>query len=180
MSGLLAFVLGAQLPLGDDNWTKEVDVSPKLGVRAGVVQGALAGWVSADYTFEQLTPQVSKPAGFDTGASAYRVRMLAHIGFEHPINPKLTVAARFGAGIDYQHGSYDYTLLGTRFTGSDGDTGYAFEFGGGLWWDAGNVQVGGELAVPIGHHSKPSMNGSIGFDWTSYDLDILVGARVPL
>jgi hypothetical protein len=76
------------------------------------------------------------------------------------------------------HGSYDYTLLGTRFTSSDSDTGYAFEFGGGAWWDAGSVQVGGELAIPIGHHDKASQNGSIGFQWTAYDLDLLVGIRL--
>jgi hypothetical protein len=116
--------------------------------------------------------------GFDTGASAFRVRVLAHIGVDHPIGPKLTVSARAGAGIDVAHGSYDYTLLGTRFQSSDTDTGYAFELGGGMWWDAGGAQIGGELAIPIGHHDKPSQNGSVGFTYTSYDLDILVGVRM--
>jgi len=178
MGGILAFAAGLQLPLGDSDWTKYADVSPQLQARAGVVQGELAGWFSLGFIPESLTSQTTHPNGFDTGASGYRFRVLAHIGIEHPVGPKLTITGRAGAGIDYAHGSYDYTLLGTRFSSSDGDTGYAFEFGGGAWWDLGTVQVGGELAVPIGHHDKASQNGSIGFQWTSYDLDLLVGIRL--
>ena len=177
MSNLLAFVLGMQLPLGDSNWTDTVDVSPKLGARAGVQQGELTGMLSADYTFERLTSQLTNPMGFDTGASGYRVRVLAHLGVDHPINDKVRVTARAGGGIDLAHGSYDYTLLGTHFSSSDSDVGWAFEFGAGLWWDTGGAEVGGEVALPIGHHDDKAQNGHVGFQYTSTDLDILVGVR---
>jgi hypothetical protein len=177
MSGVLAFLAGLQLPLGDNDWTNTVDVSPTLGLRAGVVQNALAGMVSVDFTPENLTDQQTMPNGVDTHASGYRLRLLAHVGFEHHIAPKLTLTGRAGAGIDIAHGSYDFNFLGAHLASSNTDTGYAFEFGGGVWWDAGSVQVGGELAVPIGHHDKASQNGSVGFVYTSYDLNFLFGIR---
>src|SRR5882724_7658851 len=135
MSGALAFLAGLQLPLGDSDWTKYVDVSPKLEARAAVVQGPLAGMISADWTPERLTNQTAMPGGVDVNASAYRFRFLAHLGFEHPLNPKLTLTARFGAGIDVAHGSYDYNFLGAHLQSSETDTGYAFELGSGLWWE---------------------------------------------
>jgi hypothetical protein len=178
MGSVLAFLAGLQLPVADNNWTNYVDASPKIGVRAGAVQGALAGMVSADFTPERLTAKTSMPGGFDAGASAYRFRFLAHLGFEHPVTEKLTVTARVGAGLDLAHGSYDFTVLGVRSQSSESDLGFAFEFGGGIWWDIGSAQIGGELAVPIGNHDKASQNGSVGFQYTSYDIDMLFAVRV--
>ena len=177
MSGILAFAAGLQMPLGDSDWTKYVDPSPVLSARAGVVEGLLSGMLSVDFIPESLTSQQTRPANFDTGASGYRFRVLAHGGIEKKVGDKLTVTGRVGLGVDIVHGSYDYTLLGTRFSGSNSDAGLAVEFGGGAWWDVGSVQVGGEIALPIGHHDSPAQNGSIGFVWTSYDLDLLVGVR---
>jgi len=178
MSGVLAFLAGLQLPVADNNWTDYVDASPKIGVRAGAVEGALAGMVSADFTPERLTAKTAMPFGADVGASAYRFRFLAHLGFEHEVGPKLTLTARVGAGLDLAHGSYDYTAAGVRFHSSDSDVGFAFEFGGGVWWDIGSAQIGGELAMPIGNHDKASQNGSVAFQYTSYDIDMLFAVRM--
>ena len=85
-----------------------------------------------------------------------------------------------GLGIDILHESASGTILGTSFNSSDTDTGFAFELGGGIWYDLGSAQVGGELALPIGHHSKQGNNtdGNYTFDYTAYNIDILFGVRV--
>ena len=142
------------IPLGDsksDNsgWSDQVGSSPKLGVRAGAIgEAGLGGMVSADWT----------PVNYNYRSnfgdvSAHRFRILAHVMFEKHVAPKLTIDGRAGAGIDIAHASASATLLGTTFNASDTDVGSAFEFGGGVWFDVGSVQLGGELALPFGGHT---------------------------
>ena len=169
---------GVQLPAGDHNWTDTADVSPKLQLRAGTVQHGLGGMLTFDWTPEQLTSKLTMPAGFNTGASAHRFRILVQGLARQHVGPRLALEVRGGAGIDLAHASYDYTLLGVHSTDSRTNLGFAFELGGGAWWRASPaLEIGGELAVPIGHHDAPSQNGSIGFVYTSYDIDLLFGIR---
>ena len=72
----------------------------------------------------------------------------------HPVTPKLVLSARVGAGVDLAHASATVTILGNTTTTSDTNAGFAFELGGGIWYDLGGVQLGGELALPIAAHSK--------------------------
>lgn len=177
MSGFLALLAGLQLPVGDSDWKDIADPSPKLAVRAGAMQHGLGGMVSVDWTGEQLTSKYSNPNGFDTGASAYRFRLLGHVVVERAFGPKLVLDGRLGAGLDVAHGSYDFTLLGQHSQDSRSDVGWAFELGGGAWWNLGSMEIGGEVALPIGSHDTPSKNGTIGFVYTSYDIDLLFGLR---
>jgi hypothetical protein len=170
---------GVQLPAGDSDWTDTADVSPKLQVRAGTLQHGLGGMIAFDWTPEQLTSRLTMPAGFNTGASAHRFRILVQGLVRQPVGPKLALEARGGVGLDLAHASYDYTLLGVHQQDARTDVGYALEVGGGAWWHlgSGSLEVGAELAVPIGHHDSPSQNGSVGFVYTSYDIDLLFGIR---
>jgi hypothetical protein len=167
---------GVMIPLGDSNdsntgWSDQVSSSPKVGVQVGGVGGAgLGGMVSADWT----------PASYNFNSqladvSAHRFRILAHVLFEKLVAPKLTVAFRAGAGIDIAHASAD-TVIGDF---SDTDVGWAVEFGGGVWWSVGSLDVGGQLALPFGGHSHDANKaGEITFDYTSYDLDLLFAVRL--
>jgi hypothetical protein len=170
------FVGGLQAPLGDDNWTNDVDTSPKLAVRAGVLNGQLGGMLAVDWTPENLH---NGGSFFGASAAAHRFRIIAQAVLQQRVAPKVSVVGRAGAGLDIAHASYEFTLLGTTTSHSDTNLGVGFEFGAGVWLDiAQNMQLGGELAVPIGYHSHKSTNGDIAFDYTSYDLDLLFGVRL--
>lgn len=171
---------GVMLPLGDsksDNsgWSDQVSSSPKIGARVGAIGDSnLGGMVSADWTPISYNYQSQ---AVDVGA--HRFRILAHVLFEKPIAPKLTLALRAGGGIDIAHASADTTILGTNFHASDTDVGWAFELGGGVWWSIGDMDIGGEVALPFGGHNHVAQAGKseITFDYTSYDLDLLFGIR---
>ena len=170
---------GIMIPLADsksDNsgWADQVSSSPKLGIRGGATgESGLGGMVSADWT----------PVSYNfknnfTDVSAHRFRILAHILFEKLVAPKVTVFGRAGGGIDIAHASASATVLGTTFSASDTNVGWAFELGGGVYFSVGSVQIGGELALPFGGHShKASSNTDITLDYTSTDVDILFGIR---
>lgn len=171
---------GVMIPLGDsksDNsgWSDQVSSSPKIGARIGAVgaQG-LGGMVTADWT----------PISYNfdnqfADVSAHRFRILAHVLFEKLVAPRLTVAFRAGGGIDIAHASASATLLNMTFEASDTDVGWGVEFGGGVWWSVGGLDIGGEVALPFGGHSHTaSKSGEITFDYTSYDLDLLFGIRL--
>ena len=169
---------GLAIPASDDNWTKLVGASPKLAARGGSMSGELGGMLGVDWTPESLDNGGGSSGLGSTAGSLQRFRVLASGVIRHRITPTLTVGGRAGAGIDIAHASYDVTLLGTTTSGSDTDVGYAFEFGVGLWVDVGTKQVGVELAVPFGHHDKPAQqSGDLPFQWTSIDVDLLVGVR---
>ena len=169
---------GVMIPLGDSNsgktgWSDLVSSSPKVGVRfGGVGASSLGGMLSADWT----------PANYNyesqlLDVSANRFRILGHVLFEKRVAPKLTIAARMGGGIDIAHASAT-SPLGTA---SDTDVGWAFELGGGVWFNLGSVDIGGEIALPFGGHShKDDLTNprDIPFDYTSYDIDLLFGVRL--
>lgn len=171
---------GIMIPLADsksDNsgWADQVGSSPKLGIRGGATgTSGLGGMISADWT----------PVNYNyknnfTDVSAQRFRILAHLLFEKLVAPKLTVFGRAGGGIDIAHASASATILGTTFNASDTNVGWAFEVGGGVYFNVGSVQIGGEVALPFGGHShKASGNNDITLDYTSTDVDILFGIRM--
>ena len=169
---------GIMIPLGDSNssntgWSDLVSSSPKVGVRfGGVGASSLGGMITAAWT----------PANYNNESqlldvSATRFRLLGHVLNEKRVAPKLTFSARIGGGIDIAHASAS-SALGSI---SDTDVGWAFELGGGVWFNLGSVDIGGEVALPFGGHShKDDLTNprDLPFDYTSYDLDLLFGVRL--
>ncbi|HET7373274.1 MAG TPA: hypothetical protein VFJ20_07795, partial [Gemmatimonadaceae bacterium] len=99
--------------------------------------------------------------------------------FAQHVAPKLSLGARVGAGLDLAYGSYSVSFLGNTTSHSNWNAGVAFELAGGLWFDVGSIQLGGELALPIGYHSHKAENTmDIAFDYTSYDFDLLFNVRL--
>lgn len=167
---------GVMIPLGDSNssktgWTDEVSSSPKIGVRVGSIgESNLGGMLTADWT-----PISANASNQLVDISAQRFRILAHVVFEKRVAPMLTLAFRGGGGIDIAHASAS-SALGDA---SDTDVGWAFELGGGVWWSIGEIDIGGEVALPFGGHShKASKLTDVTIDYTSYDLDLLFGVRL--
>lgn len=172
---------GLSIPVGDNAWTNLADTSPKLGARVGAVNDkGLGGMIQADWTPVNLN---NNGGAFGIGSAdiaAHEFRFLADFTVHHPILPKLLLGARAGAGIDIAHASATVTILGNTGSSSDTNVGFAFEVGGGLWYQLGDVELGGELALPMSWHSKKGNNtdGNYTFDYTSYDIDLLFGVRV--
>lgn len=172
---------GISIPVGDSDWTNLAESSPKLEARAGSVgESGIGGMLQADWTAVNLD---NSGGGFGIGSAdvaAHRFRVLADLAFHKRIAPKLVASVRAGAGIDIAHASATVTVLGNTAHSSDTNVGFGFELGGGIWFDLGSAQVGGELALPIGSHSKMGNNtdGNYTFNYTSYDIDLLLGVRL--
>ncbi len=158
---------GIANPIGNSDWTNLVSTSIKLAGRLGfTIPQGIGAALQLDWTPININGDTAP--GIDV--SAYRIRLLPNFIYHHPIAPKLSLSARVGLGIDYIHESATLTAINTTSTTSD--TAFAFELGGGVWYDLGSVELGGELALPISSHSdKTSEN------YSSYDIDILVGLR---
>ena len=173
---------GLSMPVGDNAWTNLADASPKLGARVGGVSdtNGLGGMVQADWTPVNLNNSGGAFGAGSLDIAGHDFRFLADLTIHHPILPKLVLSARIGAGIDIAHASATLTILGNTTSTSDTNIGFAFEVGGGLWYSLGDVQVGGELALPISSHSKhgDGSDGNYTFDYTSYNIDVLAGVRV--
>lgn len=177
--GFVDFVGGIAAPLDDSTWTNTVDTSPKLAVRAGSLGEQFGGMLSVDWTPENLDNSGGGFGGVD--ASAHRFRIMVQALAHQRVAPKVHIVERAGAGIDIARGAYSFTVLGNTTDHSDINVGVGFEFGGGVWIDISDtMQLGAELAMPIGYHSHKStgQNGDIAFDYTSYDLDLLFGVRL--
>ncbi|MFT3694886.1 MAG: hypothetical protein QM831_17180 [Kofleriaceae bacterium] len=174
---------GISIPVGDDNWTNTADTSPKLHAAVGAVgsQG-LGGAISADWTPVNLNADGGSFGNLGSvDIAAHRFRFLANLVFQHPIaKTSLVFSARIGVGLDLAHASATATVLGNTTSTSDTNAGFGFELGGGLWYSLGDIQVGGELALPVASHSKHGDNtdGNYTFDYTSYDIDLLLGVRL--
>lgn len=178
--GFAEVVGGLAMPLGNDNWTNTVNTSPKFGLRVGGLGGTFGGMLTADFTPVDLTSSGGSFGFGSATASAWRTRVLAQFAFQDHIARTIVLSARAGAGVDVAHASYQVTILGNSGSHANTDVGYALEVGAGLWFDLSrNVQIGADVGLPIGHHEKQAQNtGDITFDYTSYDLDLLVGLRL--
>jgi hypothetical protein len=169
---------GIAIPMANDNWTNTVETSPKLSVKAGAVPGKIGGALSFDWT-----PETTDEEGFSTGVgsadiSAHRFRILANVLFQLPVQRKLHFEGRAGIGVDIAHASVSGDVLGVNFDTSDTDAGLALEVGAGMWFDLSSVQVGAQVALPIGMHDhQADSNDELTFDYTSYDFDLLFGVR---
>lgn len=173
---------GLAIPTSNSDWTNVADASPKLRVAGGAVSATgLGGLLTFDWTPVSLDNSGGSFGGLGgADISAHRFRVLANATFDRAITPKVVLAGRIGGGIDIARASARVTVLGATTTSSDSDLGFAFEFAAGLWVAVGSVEVGGELALPIGHHDKRG-NGSDGnytFDYTSLDVDLMIGVRL--
>ncbi len=166
---------GLVAPLGDSQYTDGAD--PSLGLAARIGGGApVGGMFSVEWA--PLTSDVDH-------VSLNRFRFMGHVVIHHAVTPKIELTGRFGAGIDLLHESYDQSIGGLHFQGSDSDLGLALEFGGGAWFGVGggSTQIGVELAIPIGYHSDdntPTTADNVNWDFTSFDLEVLGGVRLRL
>jgi hypothetical protein len=172
---------GLSIPVGDNAWTNLAGTSPKVGARVGgVTDKGLGGMIQADWTPVSLNNNGGSFGVGSVDVAGQNFRFLADFTVHHPILPKLLLGARIGAGIDIAHASATVTVLGNTTSSSDTNVGFAFEVGGGLWYQLGDIELGGELALPISTHSKNGNNtdGNYTFNYTSYDIDLLFGVRV--
>ncbi|MBL9014587.1 MAG: hypothetical protein JNL83_10450 [Myxococcales bacterium] len=170
---------GIAVPMSDDEYTDYVETSPTLFARIG--GGApIGGLFSVDFT-----PLAAKAESLNFN----RLRFQGHVTVRKSVAPKVELSGRFGAGLDLIHESFDVTILGTRFEGSDTDLGLALEVGGGAWFTvgaSGGVQIGVEVALPISIHNtegnpnNPNDPDDPRFDYTAVDLDVLGGVRLRL
>jgi hypothetical protein len=160
------------IPLANSDWTKAVDTSVSVGARAGG-----GGQVGGLFMFD-WSPMSSNIALTDLN----RFRVQGGVYIENRIAPKVLLRGRFTAGVDILHSHTEVTILGTTITGSDTDTGIAFEPGVGAWFELATVKLGVEVGLPIGYHSKkgnpndPANDAK--FDYTSVDLNVVGAARL--
>ncbi|MEO8844441.1 MAG: hypothetical protein ABI591_19565 [Kofleriaceae bacterium] len=172
---------GISIPIADSKWTNLAESSPQIGARAGSVNdNGLGGMVQFDWTPINLDASGGSFGGLGSSdLAAHRFRFLADLVIQRHVTPKLVASGRVGIGLDIAHASASVTVLGNTTSSSDTNLGFGFELGGGLWYDLGDIQLGGELALPVGSHSKHGDNtdGNYTFDYTSYDINIIFGAR---
>jgi len=166
---------GVSIPVADSSWTDLAESSPQIGARAGAVNdNGIGGMVQFDWTPVSLDN--SSVAGVDF--AFHRFRFLADLVIQRHVMPKLVASGRVGIGLDIAHASAHASVINAN--SSDTNLGFAFELGGGLWYDMGDLQLGGELALPVAAHSKKG-NGSDGnytFDYTSWDINLIFGVRL--
>jgi hypothetical protein len=177
--GNLELAGGVSIPAGDSNWENIAKTSPKLGVRIGdFFTQDLGVMLQADWTPVSLHNSV---AAFGVGEAAFAAhvfRVLIDFAGQHHITEHIVLSGRAGIGIDIAHASGTISFGTATGSRADTDVGLAVEFGGGVWYDFGGTQVGGEIAVPIGNHSSPSENGSFAFQYAMWNVDILAGVRL--
>jgi hypothetical protein len=168
---------GLSNPIGDDDWSDLVDSSPKFGFRVGAFPNELGGFLQADWTPVNTEAESSTFPGGSSDVSAHRFRILAGGMFHHHVSNLLIVTGRAGIGVDIARASATFEFLGTRTEVDDTDAGLGLEFGGGLFFKAGGLEVGGEIAFPMGFHDHEGGNDGIDFQYTSYDLDLMFCVR---
>lgn len=172
--GFIELAGGIMIPAADNQWTDYVDSGPKLAVRAGAVGAKAGAMLSLDWT-----PINADNTGFGNAVdiSSHRFRMLVSVTTLIKAAPKLHISLRVGVGADISHVNVQTDLFGVHTENSDTDVGLALEGAGGLWFDVGSVQIGGELALPISYHDDGSKSDVDLETYTSLDIDLLFGVR---
>lgn len=109
--------------------------------------------------------------------SSHRFRIQAAVASHQKIGAKLTASFRVGGGFDIAYVNVRTNFFGVTSESSDTDVGLALEGAFGLWANVGSMQIGGELAVPIGFHDDGPDNDIDLDEYTSVDIDLLFGVR---
>lgn len=168
---------GIMMPVDDDAWTDYVDSGPKLGLRIGGMDpGGFGAMLSADWT--PINTDNFSGFGTSVDVAAHRFRILLGGMLQNRIGQSLTASIRFGAGLDLTRVNIETNIFGARSEQSDTDSGLALEFGGGLWFDVGSVQVGGDVGLPLAFHADDSDDDIDLNDYRSIDIDLLFGVRL--
>jgi hypothetical protein len=160
---------GISIPLSDDDWTNLVETSPKLALRAGSYPEKIGVVLSADWMPANTDADGAFGGALDV--SAHRFRLLVGPMFHHHVSNLLVAGGRAGLGADIAYAKAS-SLLGEV---SETDVGFGFELAGGVWAKVGSIEIGGEVAIPIGIHDDD--NDVIDFNYTSVDLELLFSAR---
>ncbi len=180
-NGFAEVVVGMANPIGDDDYDDIVENSFKLGVRGGVFRGApLSGGVHLGFELgaDWALADTKLDDGPNFDATFHRFRFLAGGRVNVNLMKKLSLFFRAGAGLDVVLGSLSLTIGQTTTTTDENDLGFALEFGGGAVVEAGGYLFGMQLALPIAWHDDPSSGAGdvLYYDYTSYELDLLVTA----
>jgi hypothetical protein len=170
---------GISIPLGDDDWTNLVETSPTLAVRAGSVPNNIGGFLSVNWMPANTDAQGwAGPLG-SVDISAHRFRLIAGPMYRHQLSNTLAVTGRAGVGADIAHATVEGTIpIVGSFEESETDVGFALDFAGGIWFRVGNVEIGGEVAIPFGFHDDDNDANNPDFIYTSYDFEIFGAVRL--
>lgn len=166
---------GIMIPVEDDDWTNYVESGPKLATRLGSSgSGNVGGMLSVDWT-----PLNTDDMGFGNAVeiSAHRFRILGGVTTQHALAMNMFATLRVGAGIDIGHVNVKTNLGPLSGESSDTDSGIAVEAGFGLWFRAGSMLIGGEVAAPLAFHGDSSEDEVDLADYSSFDIDLLFGVR---
>jgi hypothetical protein len=161
---------GIAQPLADDDYTDVVDTSLKLGARIGSMQrstgtGRLGFDIGIDWS--PINHTVNLPGTL----SVHRLRGMLGARFAHDLG-NATLLLRLAAGLEHVSARYQVTVLGTRFTSKDSDTGLAIDPSISYRVHVGGVALGASIGLPIGFHDEGSTE-NFDLDHTSIDLEIL-------
>ena len=165
---------GISTPISDDDWENAVESSPVLGVRVGALPKEVGGYLSVEWMPTNTDAQGWSIPGSQADISAHRFRIMVGPLLHHNVGA-LSVTGRAGIGADIAYASASGNVIGVEFEESETDVGLGFEFAGGLWFKLGNLELGGEVSLPVGLHDDDNQN--IDFNYTSVDLQLLFGVR---
>ena len=165
---------GIMIPVSDDQWTDYIESGPKLATRIGAVGPKVGGLLSIDWT-----PINADDTGFGNAVdiSSHRFRIQLAAATHQKVGANLTASFRVGGGFDIAYVNVQTNIFGLMTDDSDTDVGLALEAAGGLWFNVGSMQIGGELALPISFHDDGPDNDINLEEYTSVDLDLLFGVR---
>jgi len=151
---------GIMTPGGRPPGVALADPGPRRGGRAGTMDRPWADHVvSVDWT----------PIATDAAdTSAHRIRATGSFAFNARVGA-LNLSARTGIGLDF--------LRVRRSAESKTLVGYALDLGAGLWFAAGPVELGGDIAIPLGLNGGATVGDLELEAYVSTDLDLLLGVR---
>jgi hypothetical protein len=171
---------GGHLPVGDSAWKSATTGSP-------AAFGGVA-WHVGEHFGVLGSGEALDPLGLVSPSGTYKLsilqlRFLAHAFYEDEIVPHLTLAARFGIGLDTMFVNWDMPAGGNASYRSEQISALALEPAVGLWYDAGiGVQVGGEVAMPISTARDSQIIGSKlagePASLATYEFAVLAGIRI--
>ncbi len=176
--GSLEVAAGIAVPIAEDEYADNYDEALKLALRG--VMGT-AGRSAFELGFDWTPASYANPAVPGLDVEIDRFRILFGGRFGAPIGTRARVFGRAAAGVDVISASASATILGTTFEQSERDVGFALELGAGIAVDLGPIELGAQVALPLGFHfddDDPEDDGDFALDYTAVDLDFLVFAAI--